>query len=558
MPATPPQTDEAAPLARRLLRMVLLPSGFYLAGFAVLTYPALWRFSTHYFADRNDGLLNVWRMWWVREALFRLRESPWYTTYIHHPYGLTLLGDDLAPLNGVLASLLSPWLTLVEAHNAIVVLAFVTSGLFTFLLCYHFTHAWGPSLWGGYLFTFSQYHFAHAQGHLSLVSTQWIPLFALTWSVFLRTGRTAPALGAALSLALVVYSNYYYFVYCLFLLALLTAWHAVRRRDGLFLLRQPFPRSLAVFALTAAATVAPLAVAFLRANAADPFLGTQNRSQFSLDLLAPLVPGGHWRFAEATRPYWSALPGNINESSVSLGFALVVLCIYAWRHRRAFPDPDVRFWFVPLVLFLVLALGPSLLVWGRPVPLPLPHLWLEKLVPPLRLSSTPVRMIVLCTLSVSVVAAAGLQQLWSAGARGRAFAAVLVATAVFETLPRPLPLTRVDVPAYARALASAPGPGAVLDLFTPPNLAVYLQMVHHRPLVFGRVSRVPASVERKDAEVRELVERGQYSRLFWEYGVRFVVTAVDRPVPGARLLLLDASAGAAVYDLAGRRVMGGG
>jgi hypothetical protein len=558
MPVRPPHTGEAQPLTHRLLWMLALPSGFYLAGFALLTHPALWRFSTHYLADHNDGLLNVWRMWWVREALLRLRVSPWYTTYLHHPYGLTLLGDDLAPLHGVFAALVSPWLTLVEAHNAIVVLAFVTSGLFTFLLCYHFTRAWGASLWGGYLFTFSQYHFAHAQGHLSLVSMQWIPLFALTWSAFLRTGRTTAALGAALSLALTVYSNYYYFVYCLFLLALLTAWHALRRRDGLFLLRPPFPRSIAVFALTGLATVTPLAVAFLRANVADPFLGTQDRSQFSLDLLAPLVPGGHWRFAELTRAYWSALPGNIHESSVSLGFAVAALCLYAWRHRRTFPDPDVRFWFTPLVLFLVLALGPSLRVWGRPVSLPLPHLWLETLVPPLRLSSTPVRMIVLCTLSASVIVATGLQHLWRAGVRGRALAVALVGTAVLETLPRPLPLTRVDVPAYARALATAPGPGAVLDLFTPPNLAVYLQIAHHRPLVFGRVSRVPASVERKDAEVRELVQRGEYTRLFSEYGVRFVVAPADEPVPGARLLFLDRPAGAAVYDLAGRRVMDGG
>jgi hypothetical protein len=133
-------------------------------------------------------------------------------------------------------------------------------------------------------------------------------------------------------------------------------------------------------------------------------------------------------------------------------------------------------------------------------------------------------------------------------------AVVLFGIAVFETLPRPLPLTRVDVPAYARALASAPGPGAVLDLFTRPNLAEYLQMVHRRPLVFGRVSRVPTSVATKDAELRILVERGQYARLFSEYGVRFVVTAVEQPVPGARLLFSDGSAGAAVYDLAGRSV----
>jgi hypothetical protein len=536
--------------------MLVWPSCFYLLAFAILTHPALGRFSTHYFAADGDGPLNVWRIWWVGEALFRLRASPWRTTYIHHPYGLSLLGDDMGPLNGALTSLLTPWLTLVEAHNLVVVLSFGASGLFGFLLCHHFTRAWGPSLCGGYLFTFSQYHFAHAEGHLSLVAMQWIPLFAWTWSAFLRTGRATPALGAALALALAIYSNYYYLVYCLFLLGLLAAWHAIRRRDAIFILRKPLLRGLAVFALTAGATVAPLAIAFLRAHAADPFLGTQDRSRFSLDLLAPLVPGGHWRFAELTRAYWSALPGNIHESSVSLGLAVAALCIYAWRHRRVLPDPEARFWFVPLVLFLVLALGPQLRVWGRSLPVPLPHLWLEQVFPPLRLSSTPVRMIVLSSLAASVLAASALQLLWRGGSRGPALAALLVAIAVVETLPRPLPLMRIEAPAYARALAAAPGPGAVLDRFSNPNHAAYFQLVHRRPLAFGRVSRLPASVARRDAELELLVQQGEYSRLFAEYGVRFVVVEATQAIPGARLLHLDRSAGAAVYDLAGLRAAG--
>ncbi len=537
--------------------MLLLPCGFYFAGFALLTHPAIGRFSTHYFADGHDGLLNVWRMWWVREALFRLHESPFYTTYIHHPYGTSLLCDDLALLHGVFGSLLAPWLTLVQIHNAIVVLAFVSSGLFAFLLCHHFTRAWGPSLWGGYLFTFSQYHFAHAQGHLSLVSMQWLPLFAFTWSAFLRKARTAAALGAALSLSAALYSNYYYFGYCLFLLALLASWHAIRRRDAFFLFRPPFRRPLGIFALVTGATVAPLAVAFLRANAADPFLETVERSEFALDLLAPLVPGGHWRFAEITRGYWSALPGNIHESSVSLGFAAAALCLYAWRRRRELSAPDTRFWFVPLVVFFVLALGPSLHAWGRTIPLPLPHRWLETIVPPLRLSSAPVRMIVFCILSASVLAAAALQHLWRAGNRGRGLAAILAGALVFETLPGPIPLTRIEVPAYTRALAAEPGPGAVLDTFTPVNLAMYLQTVHRRPLVFGRVSRFSVGVLRKATELNAHIERGEYSRLFSEYGIRFVVAGIGPPVPGARLVVLDGAAGVAVYDLATRRSFAG-
>jgi hypothetical protein len=75
MPARPPETDEAQHLTQRLLWMLVLPSGLCLTGFALLTDPTIWRFSTHYFADRNDGLLSVWRIGWVREALFRSWET---------------------------------------------------------------------------------------------------------------------------------------------------------------------------------------------------------------------------------------------------------------------------------------------------------------------------------------------------------------------------------------------------------------------------------------------------------------------------------------------------
>jgi hypothetical protein len=122
--------------------------------------------------------------------------------------------------------------------------------------------------------------------------------------------------------------------------------------------------------------------------------------------------------------------------------------------------------------------------------------------------------------------------------------------AVVETLPRPLPLMQVEVPAYAEALKAAPGPGAVYDTFTPENLALYLQTVHHRPLVFGRVSRIPTSVAQKDAELRALADAGEYSRLFSQHGVRFVVVAMGQTIPGARLICLDRTAGAALFDLA--------
>ena len=83
------------------------------------------------------------------------------------------------------------FLTLMQTFNFIVVFSFVIGGFTAFLLAHHLTKAYGGSLIAGFLFTFSNYHFAHAEGHLNLVSLEWIPLFVLCWHVLLNKPRLA-------------------------------------------------------------------------------------------------------------------------------------------------------------------------------------------------------------------------------------------------------------------------------------------------------------------------------------------------------------------------------
>ena len=67
------------------------------------------------------------------------------------------------------------------AYNTITIFAFVMGGLTMYWLAYHLTRSFWGSLLAGFIFTFSNYHFMHAQGHLQLISLEWIPLFVLCW-----------------------------------------------------------------------------------------------------------------------------------------------------------------------------------------------------------------------------------------------------------------------------------------------------------------------------------------------------------------------------------------
>ena len=142
--------------------------------------------------------------------------------------------------------------------------------------------------------------------------------------------------------------------------------------------------------------------------------------------------------------------------------------------------------------------------------------------------------------------------------------------ALIETLPGPLPASRLDTPPWVGALAALPGTGPVLDLVSDQYHALLYQTVHQRPLAFGYVSRVPERIERLDAPIAALAERRDCAALGREYGFQYVVTAADTPCQGGvvryghgRVVIVDVG-GAAPYiphcggGLAAREDGGGG
>lgn len=151
-------------------RLVLLLALFYFLSFCVLTFPLITVFSSHFFTDYGDGLQNVWNLWWTRKAVVELHQLPWFTQLLHFPQGTSLLAHTLAPFNGFLGILFSPFLSLVQIHNVMVILGFTLAGVGGYFLCFEITRSRIAALFAGFVFTFCNFHFAHAQGHLQLVS----------------------------------------------------------------------------------------------------------------------------------------------------------------------------------------------------------------------------------------------------------------------------------------------------------------------------------------------------------------------------------------------------
>ena len=526
-------------------KMALVPLFVYFLAFTVLTFPLMTLFSSHFFADTRDGLQNVWNLWWVNKAVTELHQLPWHTHLLHYPYGISLLPHTLNPFNGFVAIPLLQVMPLEQAHNLIVIFSFTVGGLTAFLLAYRFTAAYWPSMVGGFIFTFSNFHFAHAQGHLQLVSLEWIPLFLLLWYSLLDKPRVWTGFGAATSLFLVLLCDYYYFFFCVLAGGLMLLWRV--SLDGAAALHKEHRLPLAAFAAGCLVSSGPLVGALLWLAHRDRLIGAHEANEFSLDLLAPFIYGGHWRFSQWTQGYWSKLSGNIHESSVHIGLTVLLVAAYAcWMRKDLACPKGVGLWLLIGGVFAVFSLGPALHIWGREVVHGrLPYAWLERIFPPLRMSGVPVRMIVMTQLAAAVLCAWGLDHILRTKRPGRLVAAIGLGLLLFEYLPAPIPTTRLETPSYVEFVRGLPTRGGIVDHYAGVNSpqALLWQTRHGKPIAFGYVSRVPQNKLLKDLELRALLYSGSFLEACSRFRVSEVVTNDvpdgEESIPGAKTVFRD-------------------
>jgi hypothetical protein len=498
---------------------VIVPACLYATAFYAMTYPWIRHFGTHFFCDAGDGLQNVWNLWWVRKALVELHQLPWHTNWLHAPHGTSLVGHTLNPINGLLGILLAPFLPLVVVHNLLVSFAFVATGLATCWLCYHEGRRFWPSFTAGAFVTFSEYHFAHAEGHLQLVTLQFVPLFLLSWLRMLDAPGFGRALVSALALVVVLLGDHYYFGYSMVAALILLAWDLW----GDAPLRRARLRAAATSLTLAGVACAPLLLRLAAINAGEGFDGSHDPQHFSVDLLALFIPGAHWFFRSLTQPLWSRF-GAPHELSVHLGLPLLCLAaIGAWRGgRRA--EGRIPAWLTVAAAFGIFALGPTLHVAGRVLDIPLPYALAERVMPVLRLSGVPARMMAMVVLALSVVAARGLEALSDRWRRPRwGLAIILVAAATVDLWPAPLPLTPARAPAWVSELRALP-PGVVFSEGEETyGLELYYQTIYEKPRVGGFIARTPRQVVTRTDEVLAELRDHHFSRAGRRLGTAYVV-----------------------------------
>ncbi|MGH9383213.1 MAG: hypothetical protein ACRD2N_02825 [Vicinamibacterales bacterium] len=537
---------------------LVVPPTLYFVIFFVLNPHLPSHFSSHFFFGGADGFQNAWNLWWVNEAAARFT-LPWFTTLLHYPDGTTLLGHTLNPFNGVMAIVLLKFLSLVETYNTIVVFSFVMGGVTAFWLCLEVTRSYVGSLMGGAVFTFSSFHFMHADAHLQLAALEWLPLFVLCWIRFCESPTVARGVIAASVLFLVALCDLYYLAYSLIAGALFYIWKARQQRDAFFVARAGAGPVLG-FLLPASLTSGALIAALLVQHARDPLTGTHSPRDLAMDLLSPFVWGYYWRFRDAVEPLWRPLSKHVTEASVYVGLSIVGMGIYALRRQSQQRIAYLPFWCAVAVFFGVMSLGPNLHVAGYEISLGirrtilghadvnllvLPYAVFWLIFPPWRLAGVPLRMMVMVQLVAAVFAAGGLQALLNSTWRWKHAAALaFLGLLLVDYLPMPMNVTEPRVPAYVNVLKNLPD-GAVLDLVSPAPQALFYQTVHRKPIAFGYVSRVPTSVDARDQALAAAIVSGRWEQVAREYRFKYIAKdhraaeLLIRNLNGAELVEID-------------------
>lgn len=542
--------------------------GYTLLAVAI-TWPLVTEFASALPGEGTDAWQYLWNFWWFDQALFE--GQPLYWTPAQYYPGTSLLFHTLSPLHSVLglpvrllAGPTSPD-HYIATYNWVVLLSTVLSGYGVYLLAReviggrggHHARRAGPinkedserrlsrpeagsKPAGGYLqrrekepigvageaaaflagaiFALAPYRSVHLLGHLSLVATETIPLFALfCWRALRRpspraAGLAKPALGIALSWLAAALIDWYYPLY----MGLLAGFFILWALGEALLRRRSWPqagRTAAAIAgglLAAVLLLSPLLVPMLReARSAAAYL--EEPLEFSTTYGADLLA---WFLPSPLHPLWGDVfhrwtdgfaAGNTAEGIVYLGFIPLVLAVMGlWRSRRR-----GKLWVAMGGLFGLLALGPSLKVLNHRTGIPLPYRLLAGL-PIVRFTRVPSRYAVLTQLAVALLAGLGLAGLLRrprflhiGRKRGRSrrwpawlSVTLLLALVMLEYAAMPYPLTPAEVPPFYKKLAGDPAHYALLEVpLQEPNRQWYYtewmlhQTVHQKWSFRGYLSR---------------------------------------------------------------------
>jgi hypothetical protein len=490
----------------------LLALAFYTILAIVVTWPALFHLRSRVLGEYpGDNFQFLWALWYTAHAVFDLHSSPFFDPDIYCPFGFSLFRNlgEVSPATILAAIPLTRCLGEVATYNLLIIISFAITGWGTFLLARELQSSFTGSLIAGLGTGFCAYHFAHAAGHLSLASTQWIPFFFLYLERTLRQPGAGHGLLTGLFYGLSALVSWYYasLLPIAALLYLSLRLNCFSEPKQLFRLIKPALAAVGCGALL----VLPFAIPYILAlrHGTMETRSLEESQAFSASVADFFIPSiRHPVFGNWVASHWrSGANGLWGEWEVYLGTLILPLSVLGVVRSK---DHRVIAGLLAMAIgAFILALGPTL-YFTHPSPLhgaanlaplskiPLPVFALKG-VPPFSFLRGWARMGFFVELAMSLLAAQGctylLEIIRHRGFARLAVAVSLVSFATLDVLAIPFGMAPVFPRPVDNWLALQPGKFPVMEYPIPEHAysgpAMYSSRFTGKQIIMGYASNPP-------------------------------------------------------------------
>ncbi|MFQ6100122.1 MAG: hypothetical protein ACE5OS_02655 [Anaerolineae bacterium] len=438
-----------------------------------------------------DAYINPWADWWTKKALTEGLDF-YHTDYVFYPQGTSLVFHSFSHANTALSLLLTPLMGSLAAYNGTVLLAYALSGFGMYLLVSHLTGCRSAAFVAGLVFAFHPYHIFESD-HPVLVTTQWMPLFALALMRLLHdagASRIKQTVLAALWFLLTALSSWH-------LMAMLAGWTVLYLLYSLLTEQAGWvsgaARRLILLAILVGLAVAPLLWPILREQLTSntSYMAVDVEQGLGNDVLSFFVPNPRHPLLGPLVSEVNQRIGFTSQRSGYLGYVCLGLAVVG----VVTAPRKTRFWLLTGLVFLVLSLGSQMRLAG----VPLHTFQLPWAVPIVGLLRRPFRLNVLLFFSLAVLVGFGSRGLYDRVAAlskslSRVAPALVAVLVLFEYLVYPFPTIRPTYSPFLHRLAQEEEGFAVADLpmgRQPGKYHLFCQMIHGKKIADGHVSRTP-------------------------------------------------------------------
>jgi hypothetical protein len=498
-------------MTRNIIFEKICAVSVYMLITAIMTYPLVLNLSSK-IAGQWDGWFYVWDLWWWKYSVLILHSSPYYTNYIFYPIGTNFAYAGGGVITELIGIPLQNIFNVIATYNILILFSYVASAFGMYLLVRYLTGNGSAAFISGLIFSFSQYRFRMTEyGELTLISTQWMPLYILFLIKIFRHRKKSDAIFAGIFFSLNALSSWYYAIYAIIFTILFTGYEMANTKNSNIFFDKDLFGKLTIMIFSSSLILIPFLYPMFTDYNKERIMDVSVSIGNSADIfgyfvtgISPITNTGH--------PIFKIIPdlslhitdilkkmgeGYGSEAYIYsfLGYSVLLLTFYTIIKIRL---QDIKFWIISASSFFILSLGPVLHIFGKTeffgTRILLPGYLLTQ-IPILSMLAKPSRFTIMLVISIAIICGYGLKDIFSRKRYTKIIFSTFSVIFLFEMLLIPFFLNSTIIPKAYNDIANEKGNFAIVEVPYTSDFYQYYQTFHNKKLIWGYMARPPAKVQ---------------------------------------------------------------